>query len=511
LVLLGLEAIVGAWLRFSAPSLLWLDEALTVNIAKVPLSQLHAALKEDGAPPLYYLLLHFWMLAFGTSDAAVRSLSGVLSCATVIVVFTVVRRVWGNEVALFAAALLIGSSFATYYATETRMYALVMLLCALGAWALVALFERPSISRMVPLALVLVALEYTHYWSFYLFITLGVWLLALAARAKATGTRRAGRLGIGALVVAGICFLPWWPTFSFQQKHTGTPWGRPPNFETAIVAVFHYNSDQAVQVAWSSLIQRGVEVLMIVLIFLALFVVAIGPWRISLRVLTMPRARLVAWLALGTLVLGVVASHFSNAAFVPRYASVAYLPLIVLLALGTRGIWQPALRVLVILAVVAGTLVVGFQQRNTQRSQAGQIVASLTARATAGSVVLFCPDQLGPSVMRILPDEGLKAYGYPRFDDPNFVNWVDYDKALEAISSREGLQKVLSLADGHSIWLVSSSGYAQAGDICAALKATMDAALPHHQWVAGEPTHYFQSMVLTQYTPGRSTPSAAGG
>ena len=41
-------------------SALWLDEALTVNIARLPLSQLQDALKHDGAPPLYYVLLHFW-------------------------------------------------------------------------------------------------------------------------------------------------------------------------------------------------------------------------------------------------------------------------------------------------------------------------------------------------------------------------------------------------------------------------------------------------------------------
>ena len=61
---------------------MWLDEALTLNISRLPLGQIHGALRRDGAPPLYYYLLHFWSGAFGSSDAAVRALSGVLSCAT---------------------------------------------------------------------------------------------------------------------------------------------------------------------------------------------------------------------------------------------------------------------------------------------------------------------------------------------------------------------------------------------------------------------------------------------
>jgi uncharacterized membrane protein len=47
--------------RFVTKSDLWLDEALTVNIAHAPLSDLVDLLKRDGAPPLYYLLLHGWM------------------------------------------------------------------------------------------------------------------------------------------------------------------------------------------------------------------------------------------------------------------------------------------------------------------------------------------------------------------------------------------------------------------------------------------------------------------
>ena len=62
----------GIVLRFVTRSDLWLDEALSVNIARLPFSDLHEALKHDGAPPLYYVLLHLWTDVFGTSDFAVR-------------------------------------------------------------------------------------------------------------------------------------------------------------------------------------------------------------------------------------------------------------------------------------------------------------------------------------------------------------------------------------------------------------------------------------------------------
>jgi len=66
---------VAAW--FVPRSSLWLDEALSVNLAQLAPSELLEALGRDGHPPAYYLLLHAWMLVAGDSDLAVRALSGV--------------------------------------------------------------------------------------------------------------------------------------------------------------------------------------------------------------------------------------------------------------------------------------------------------------------------------------------------------------------------------------------------------------------------------------------------
>src|ERR1700730_14004596 len=69
----------GVAMRFAGPRALWLAEALTVNISPLPLTRLFDALRHDGSPPGYYVLLHYWMGAFGTSTRAVRALAGVCS------------------------------------------------------------------------------------------------------------------------------------------------------------------------------------------------------------------------------------------------------------------------------------------------------------------------------------------------------------------------------------------------------------------------------------------------
>jgi hypothetical protein len=89
----GSVLVVAIALRFLARSDLWLDEALTVNIARLPVPRLLDALRHDGSPPLYYLLLHVWMSWFGTGDTAVRALSGVVSVLALPVAWVVGQRV----------------------------------------------------------------------------------------------------------------------------------------------------------------------------------------------------------------------------------------------------------------------------------------------------------------------------------------------------------------------------------------------------------------------------------
>ena len=92
----GVVVTAGIAARFVARSHLWLDEALTVNIARLPLGRMEAALRHDGAPPLYYVLLHLWMRVFGTGDVAVRALSGVFAVATLPALYLAGRRIGGR-------------------------------------------------------------------------------------------------------------------------------------------------------------------------------------------------------------------------------------------------------------------------------------------------------------------------------------------------------------------------------------------------------------------------------
>src|SRR3954467_11610142 len=75
---LGLGALVAVSLLIRTREIsigFWIDEGISTGIADRALGAIPHALREDGAPPLYYMLLHFWLAIAGDSEAGGGSLS----------------------------------------------------------------------------------------------------------------------------------------------------------------------------------------------------------------------------------------------------------------------------------------------------------------------------------------------------------------------------------------------------------------------------------------------------
>jgi 4-amino-4-deoxy-L-arabinose transferase-like glycosyltransferase len=383
LVVVGALAVlsVGIVLRFWTRSDLWLDEALTVNIAHLPLRDLHAALRRDGAPPLYYVLLHFWITVFGPSDLAVRALSGVIGLATMPFAWAAGRRLGGRTVGAGALMLVASSPFAVRYSTEARMYALMVLLVAAGAVALGRALERPRPGNLVALFVVTAGLLYSHYWSLYLVATAAAWLAWRLWRAPAGGRRPAG-LALGALVAGAVSFAPWLPTFVFQSHHTGTPWAAPAGFAAMVNAVTSFAGGATGQ-------GRALALLYFGLAGLGLFGAASGPRHVDLDLRTRSVGRPAATVLVGTLALAVAGGYLTNSAFQARYASVVLVPLVLLVALGLATFADRRVRVGVLALALSCGLAGSIPNIWTNRTQAGEVAATLAGDGRLGDVVAF--------------------------------------------------------------------------------------------------------------------------
>lgn len=460
---------VGIGLRFWARSELWLDEALTVNIAQLPIGQIPEALRHDGAPPAYYLLLHAWMGLFGTGNVAVRSLSGVFAVATLPLIWLAGRRAAGKAAAWGSLMVLASSPFAIRYATEARMYSLLALLAVLGYLALSRALEHPSPGRLAGLAAVSGLLTLTHYWSFYLLGAAAV-VLAFASLPPHRGPhRRAARRSLASLAAGGLLFVPWLPIFLFQLRHTGTPWNPPASFTYLLTLL-----DQ-----WSGGGPTGtlLSTILLGLIALALFARPSDHRGLEFDLRAPPAGREVAFVGVGTLTLAALVGLIAQSGFQARYTSLV-LPLFLLLAgigiatLPTSRTRHGAVALVVLLGLGSAPTA------GSDRTQAAQVAAAIRRAATEGDVIGYCPDQLGPAVSRLLPNH-FRQLTFPAASSPRFVDWVDYEKRNRAGDARAFARALLRRAgDDRNVWLVSSSAYTGPEYRCDAVRRALLAERP---------------------------------
>lgn len=489
-------------LRFWTPSALWLDETISVNIARLPITEIPRALAHDGAPPLYYLVLHVWMLVFGRGDIAVRALSGVVSVATIPLFWSAGRRLGGPPVAWAALFLGATSPFAIQYATATRMYSFMILWALLGFLALAKALESPTRRNLAAVGGVTAALLYTHYWALYLVGVTGLWLLIRIWRDGRGHPIGPGELGIrpafGAMVLGALAWLPWAPVFVYQTLHTGTPWTGAAG-PADLLGVF---GDFGGSGPWGLLLAYGLFALALLGVFGRPATAGAGAHGgTAVLLVTRPNRQIGALLGVvcGTLVVAVAAGAIAQAAFVARYAAVVFPLFVLVVAVGTALFNRRVAAVVLSVLSVAGVLT-GYGVNSDQRTEATLVAAVLNVQAQPGDLVVYCPDQLGPAVDRLLRVPGVAELTYPRAIGPQRVNWVDYKQVIAATDVDAFAEQMLGrVGTSHTLWLVVKDGYPGLGGSCGRLRSWLDLLRPGGETAVRANGHYFENENLVRY------------
>ena len=208
---------------------LWLDEATSLVVADNTPAHIVALTAADIHPPLYYLLLHIW-LVFGQSEVAMRSLSAAIGLLSVAALYGLGRDLWGQTAGLLAAMLLAVSPLHIWYSQETRMYGLMALWAILSSWLMFRAWERGGRLNWAGYALVAALGMYTHYYMGFVLLAQNLFVGYLLLR------RRVNKQTLIHWIIAQLAwivlFAPWIPTVISQIGGEGGAWvahavGRP--------------------------------------------------------------------------------------------------------------------------------------------------------------------------------------------------------------------------------------------------------------------------------------------
>lgn len=190
--------------------------------------------------PLYFLLTRLWSQVFGSSVAAIRSLSVVFGLLMLPALYALCWELFQSRlVGGLAVAWLSVSPFFVAYSQEARPYSLWALLLLVSGVTLLRALQQPTPTRWMQYAIALTLSLYTSVLT--LPIGLGHGLYAIATDQEKSALRLRGFLF--AAILAGLLFLPWMVVM-VQQWSTlqeNTTWARSPLNPLAMLAIWLYS------------------------------------------------------------------------------------------------------------------------------------------------------------------------------------------------------------------------------------------------------------------------------
>ena len=449
---LGVLVLASLWLRTRAIyAHYWIDEGISVGIASHPLRHIPSLMRQDGSPPLYYLLLHVWMAIRGRGEVATHELSLIFALVTIPAAYWAGESVFGRRAGVVGAVIAAGVPYLTLYAQETRMYAPMTLLSLIVAASFVHAFVERRQRYLPVFSVSLAAALYTHNWA--IFLTCASLLAFLISVWSVPGGERRGLWRDGLLAFGGVAilFAVWVPTLLYQARHTGAPWDLPPVLWSISQGLYAIVGGRGSAVAL--LLAGGVGFAGLCQAVGGGHKVAALPERSS-----DPNARLVAsalcllMLVFGTMLIAWLYSKHSPA-WTFRYFAAFIGPLLLLFALGLSRAGR--------LGVVALALVVCFwvldPMPHTRNSKSNVALVASKFRHDLGTdplVISTQPEQV-PTIAYYLPRLTRFGTTLGPVADPRVVDWRDALSRLRRSSLRTVLMPMVhALRPGERLLLV---------------------------------------------------------
>ena|SRR5215213_416459 len=349
---------------------LWYDELWAVRIARMePLEIMRASLG-DNNPPLYYLILHYWMLLVGHSEVAIRLPSAIAGALAVPLIYGIGSLLFSRAAGLMAALILSLSAYQIRYAQEGRAYALLVFLALASFYFLERLLTDGNRSRLVTAGYVVstTLLMYTHVYGILLVAAQGVYLLA---------TRQALRKWLLPTGLVAVLYVPGVAWLAVNVLSSQGAWNN---------AMFWVPEPTLAHVAEFFVLYSGSVLLAGAFGLLAAF---------ALFDLVRSKQASTAWLLLAWLLVPIVVpflvSHLYRPMLLDRYTIAASPAFYLLVARGVEALRITKYsRALVALAIVAGSLAatIGYFV-STTHTPWREMADYVDAHAKPGDLVLF--------------------------------------------------------------------------------------------------------------------------
>jgi len=206
------------------------DEPFSIYIAQLDVPYIIHHLSLGNNPPLWEIILHYWIKSFGISAFSVRFLPMIFSSLTVIFIYKIGKEFFNNRIAWVSALLFTFSDYQIYFSHEARVYALFALLTSISMYAFLKLYVKVKNKYFAILVLSNAFLIYSHFFGFFV---IGIQLFIILF--QFSKSNKFFKSVIISQIIVFCLYLPYFPTFIERLlcSNQGN-WVKPPNGITEI-------------------------------------------------------------------------------------------------------------------------------------------------------------------------------------------------------------------------------------------------------------------------------------
>lgn len=183
---------------------LWWDEAFSTTVSSMDLHSLLVTVLADRVhPPLYYLVLRFWLI-LGQSEFVVRALSAFVGVLAVASMFPMADVIGEKRLGVISAFALAVSPLHIWYSQEARMYSLIVFLVLLGNYFFARLLRGRNLVNWLGYSISMLLAMHTHYLTLFIILAHMTYLTIMRQRYRAML-----RKWLLCMLIVGLLCAPW--------------------------------------------------------------------------------------------------------------------------------------------------------------------------------------------------------------------------------------------------------------------------------------------------------------
>ena len=189
---------------------IWFDEAGSAYYAKLNIFNLFKTVSSgDCTPPLYYIILHYWVGMFGASEFSLRFLSVIFGSFSIYFLYKIGALLFNKNIGILSSLIISLSSFHIYYSQEARSYSLMVLLTLLSLYFLIKILTSRNLAVSIGYIIVSILLIYTHIYGIFIIVVQNIYILTLYLLSHKTIKTNVFKVWILFQSIIVIAYMPW--------------------------------------------------------------------------------------------------------------------------------------------------------------------------------------------------------------------------------------------------------------------------------------------------------------